>query len=527
MTKETIMLKETNKKQKRKVLLIIRDGWGHSAKRRGNALYMAKVPNHKRYMMHYPSTLLKAHGNAVGLPKGILGGSEVGHYTIGAGRVVQQEHNRISRAIRDRSFYKNKELLTAARYAKRNKSSLHLMGLLSNAGVHGTVEHLYALLKLAKKEKIKNVFVHCFLDGRDVPERSAAEFVNKLERRCKKLKTGRIASLVGRYYAMDRDSNYLRTKKAYGLMVYGSGFKEKNAARAISNAYARGDETDYYIRPIVIVDEKDKPVGRINHGDAVIFWNFRTDRARQIMQPFVDRKFKKFKAKRLKRLRFTCMTQYDQRFKLNVAFPEPAVKNNLGTVLAKYGLKQLRIAETEKYAHVTFFFNSQIEKPNKNEDRFLVPSPKIPNYAQKPDMSAFKLSKKAVGKIKEEKYDFILLNYANPDLVGHSGSLKATIKACETVDKCVGKVVEAGLNHGYAAIVTSDHGNCEEMLYPDGKRRPAHTSNPVQFSIISKCPELRCAKLKKNKGLANIAPTVLEIIGIKKPKVMAESLIND
>ncbi|MBS3122180.1 2,3-bisphosphoglycerate-independent phosphoglycerate mutase [Candidatus Woesearchaeota archaeon] len=535
-------------KPKNKIILIIRDGWGYSTKnpkKTGNAQVLARMPNTNYYEKNYPFTLLNAHGNAVGLPANTQGGSEVGHYTIGAGRIIWQEFEKINRSIASssknsksskESFFKNKTLLNAMHHVKKFKSKLHLMGLFSDEGVHGTTEHLYALLKMAKQQKVKNVYVHCFLDGRDVPEKSAATYFNEFKKRTKALgvdKTVKIASIIGRYYAMDRDNNWDRTQMAYELLVYGKGFIEDDTLTAMKKAYKYGAQSDYYVKPM-----KMRGTPNISDKDAVIFWNFRTDRARQLTYAFANEKFEehkgRFKVKKLKNLNYVCMTNYDRNMKLNCAFPETYVKNNLGSILAKHKLKQLRIAETEKYAHVTFFFNSQIEKVNKGEERVLIPSPKCPSYAQKPEMSAYGITSKLLEKIKSDKFDFILVNFANGDLVGHSGNLKATIKCCEVVDECVGKIVKAAIDKNYVIMLTADHGNCEEMFYPNGEPKPSHTLNPVQFMLIcgdnallngNKRNRLRNITLKKGKGLANIAPTILQLIGIKKDKEMEESLI--
>jgi 2,3-bisphosphoglycerate-independent phosphoglycerate mutase len=518
-------------KQKNKVLLIIRDGWGFSKKdpkKIGNAIKLAKTPNIDSYEKNYPFTLLGCSGNYVGLPDKTQGGSEVGHYTIGAGKIVWQEYEMINRAIAIKdhkskdSFFNNKTLLKAIKHVKKNKSNLHLMGLFSNQGVHATTEHMYALIELAKKNKVKNIYIHAFLDGRDVPEKSVSKYFVEFNKRIKKLgmtKTVKIASIVGRYYAMDRDTNWNRTQLAYELLVYGKGFIETDTLTAMKKAYRYGARSDYYVKPMKI---KNTP--NISDNDAIVFWNFRTDRARQITYAFTDKKFKHFRRKEFKKLFYVCMTNYDQTRKLNCAYPEPYLKNNLGSVLAKNKLKQLRIAETEKYAHVTFFMNSQNEKPNKGESRIMVHSPKCASYAEKPEMSAFEVTKKLIYEIKKGKQDFIALNFANGDLVGHSGNLKATIKCCEVVDECVGKIIKKALKKDYVIMITGDHGNCEEMLYANGEHKASHTLNPVQFSLISKNRLLKSITLKKNQGLANITPTILKIIGIKKPKDMEEAL---
>lgn len=510
----------------KRVVLIIRDGWGYSDEIKGNAIRLAHAPNNEYYMKNYPWTLLKASGNAVGLPEGTQGGSEPGHLTMGAGRIVWQPLEHINISIRDGSFFKNPAFLRAIENCKKNDSSLHLMGLFSDQGIHGTIEHLYALLDLAKRNNLKKVFVHCFLDGRDVPETSADVFIKEFEKKSEEIGAGRIATMVGRYYAMDRDNNYDRTKEAYMLLTEGIGIKEQDPITAIKNAYKRGDKTDYYVKPIVIVDDKESPVAIMRDNDSVIFWNFRSDRTRQLTYALTNDKFDKFDRGKKLNLCFICMSEYDDNLTLPIAFKQQVINKNLGEVLSENGLKQLRIAETEKYAHVTFFFNSQIEKPYNGEDRILVPSPKVPSYDMKPEMSAYGITEKLLPEIEKEIYDFIAVNFANGDLVGHSGKLDAGIMACEAVDGCVGKIVGLSLEKDYVVIITGDHGKIEVMFYPNGEVCPAHGTNPVPFILISKDEELKKAKLKKGEGLSSVAPTILNIMGLKKPGEMTgKSLI--
>lgn len=512
-------------KPKRRVLLIVRDGWGFTKERKGNAVANANVPNNKRYEKEFPWTLLKCTGNSVGLPEGTQGGSEPGHLTMGAGRIVWQPYEDINCKIKSGEFFKNRVLMLAVENCKRKNSSLHLMGLFSEEGIHGTTEHLYALLELAKRNGLKNVFVHAFLDGRDVPEKSAKKYFGEFSKKSKNIGVGKIASICGRYYAMDRDNNWDRTEKAYRLLVFGEGFKETNPLKAVENAYKRGDKTDYYVQPIVMT-ENGKPIATIKDNDSVIFWNFRSDRSRQITHALTGKEFGKFERGKVPKTIYACMSEYDKNFRLPVAFPQLEVKNNLGNLLAKNGLKQLRIAETEKYAHVTFFFNSQAENPNKGEDRIMIPSPKVPSYDQKPEMSAFEITNRLVKEIKSGKYDFILVNYANGDLVGHSASMEAGIKACEAVDKCVGMVVDAALSKGYTCLLTGDHGNIECMFYPNGEPNPSHGTNPVPFFVISNENSLKNIKLRKGCGLQDVAPTIINLMGLKKSKEMeGKSLI--
>ncbi len=523
-------------KPKNKAILIIRDGWGYSEKVKGNAVRNANVPNNDHYERDYPWTILKCSGNAVGLPEGTQGGSEPGHLTIGAGRIVWQPYEDINRKIKDGSFFKNKALLKAIENCRKHDSSLHLMGIFSDQGVHGTVDHLYSMLEMAKRHGLKKVWVHAFLDGRDVPEKSAADYINEFNEKSKEIGVGKIASIIGRFYAMDRDNNWDRTEKAYFLLTRGLGIEEMDPMKAIKHAYERGersleegragDTTDYYIRPIVMVHQHEKPIATIGNHDSVIFWNFRSDRARQITYALTNKEFNHFDRGNGHEITFVCMSDYDEKLTLPVAFPQAKVDENLGTVLSKNGLKQLRIAETEKYAHVTFFFNSQVEAPNPGEDRIMVDSPKVPSYDRKPEMSAYGITKKVLHEIGKDKYDFIIINFANGDLVGHSGKMAAGIKACEAVDECVGKIVNLGLEKGYVNFITADHGNVETMFYPNGVVCPAHGTNPVPFFIASNKENLANIKLKKGMGLKDIAPTILEVMGLKKPKGMdGESLI--
>lgn len=483
----------------KKVLLIVLDGFGYAKKGPGNAIELANMKFEKSLRKKYPTVKLKAHGEAVGLPKGSMGGSEVGHFTMGAGRVVWQSLEMINREIKSKKFFKNKELLKAVKNCKKHRTTLHLIGMISDEGVHSHLNHLFACLELAKQHGLNKVFIHAITDGRDVPEKSAKKYIKKIQKR-----GGKIATIVGRYYAMDRDTNWKRTRAAYELFTKAKGITEDTPLKAIDNAYARGDETDYYLKPMVI-----NPEVRIKNRDSVIFWNFRTDRAKQLTQAFVDPKFKEFERRRVGHLVFICCGDYSKI--APVAFPAPKVKENLGKILSKNKIPQLRIAETEKYAHVTFFFNSQDKEPYKLEDRILIPSPKVASYAEKPEMSAYKVTNRVIKELAKGKYGFIALNYANGDLVGHSGELKATIECCKHLDKCLKKVVPAALEHGYEVILTADHGNADQMKYRDGSDMPAHSLNPVLCTLISD----QKYKLKKGKGLSAIGPTVLKLLGVK------------
>ena len=513
---------------RRKVILVVRDGWGYSEEEAGNAARLAYTPNDDRYMRECPWTLLRCTGNAVGLPEGTQGGSEPGHLTMGAGRVVWQPLEEINRSIRDGSFYGKKAFTDAVEHLKRTGGRLHLAGLLSDQGIHGTTGHLYALLELARRNGLGEVYVHCFLDGRDVPERSARGFLEETLRVMGEKRVGRIASMVGRYYAMDRDNNWDRTEKAYRLLVHGEGRRETDPLAALEHAYAASpDLTDYYVEPISLTGPDGSPVALVGDGDAFILWNFRSDRARQITYALTEPGFTRFSRGPAPRIHYVCMSVYDLALSLPAAFPQHTVRNNLGRVLSAAGYHQLRIAETEKYAHVTFFFNSQVEEPEPGEDRILVPSPKVPSYDEKPEMSAREITDRLVPEVRRDLYDFVLVNYANGDLVGHSADLEAGIRACEVVDECLGRVVDAGLATGYTVLVTGDHGNVETMFYPDGSPNPSHGTNPVPFILVSGEEALRSMKLREGEGLSSVSPTILELMGVPKPPEMtALSLLH-
>lgn len=509
-----------------RVILVVRDGWGHSEEKQGNAVYLADTPHNDYFVDYYPWTLLKCTGNAVGLPEGTQGGSEPGHLTMGAGRVVWQPLELINRSIRNGTFYEKQEFLKALSLCRETGGKLHLAGLLSDQGIHGHTDHLFALLELCRRQQFSRVFIHCFLDGRDVPERSAKKFFKETDKVINEKKVGSYASLVGRYYAMDRDNNWNRTRKAYDLLTLGAGNKTMDPFEVLESYYkSNPDLTDYYVEPTVIVDALDKPVALIDDGDSLILWNFRSDRARQITYALTQDDFDKFKRLRYPDIHYVCMSVYDQELELPAAFPQSEVKTNLGKVLSRHGLKQLRIAETEKYAHVTFFFNSQVEEPNPGEDRILVPSPKVPSYEEKPEMSAYEITDILVPEIRKRVYDFILVNYANGDLVGHSANLEAGVKACEVVDECLGRVVSTGLENSYTVLVTGDHGNIETMFYPDGEPNPSHGTNPVPFIIISELDVLRKCRLKSGEGLSSVSPTVLDIMGVNKPEEMTSDTL--
>lgn len=496
---------------------MILDGYGINEKKEHNAVAMAKTPVMDKLMSTYPYVKGLASGMAVGLPNGQMGNSEVGHLNMGAGRIVYQELTRITKEIEDGTFFTNKALLEAVNNCKTKGSSLHLFGLLSDGGVHSHNTHLYGLLELAKREGLTNVYVHCFLDGRDTPPSSGADYIEQLESKMREIGVGQIASIMGRYYAMDRDNNYDRVKLAYVAMTEGEGLKAANAYDAIHGSYDR-DETDEFVKPTVIVNG-GVPVGTINDGDSVIFFNFRPDRAREITHAFCDDEFRSFKRDRKLDLVYVCFSDYDPLIdnKL-VAFEKIAVTNTFGEWLAANGMKQARIAETEKYAHVTFFFNGGVEEPNEGEDRILVKSPKVATYDLKPEMSAYEVCDNLVKAIKADKYDVIIVNFANPDMVGHTGVEEAAIKAVEAVDECVGKAYDAIMEVGGVMFICADHGNCEQTVdYETNAPFTAHTTNPVPFILVN---YKEGYGLREGGCLADIVPTLIECMGMEQPHEM-------
>ncbi|HLB70426.1 MAG TPA: 2,3-bisphosphoglycerate-independent phosphoglycerate mutase [Candidatus Methanoperedens sp.] len=497
--------------KKRPLLLMILDGYGISEKRTGNAIASAQTPNMDQLFSIYPGSILRASGKAVGLPEGQMGNSEVGHLNIGAGRIVYQDLTRITKSIRERDFSGNRTILDAIANVKKYGSSLHLIGLLSDGGVHSHITHLYALLEIAKSQGIEKVYVHAFLDGRDVPPKSAFEFIKDAENRMQGL-GGEFATISGRYYAMDRDRRWDRVEKAYDAMTSGIGLIAGSAYDSVQDAYQRG-ETDEFVTPSVI-SKKGEPVARISDNDSVIFFNFRSDRAREITGAFIDRSFNGFVRKSCPHTHFVCLTQYDETFNVPVAFPPESLRNILAEVLSSHHLRQFRIAETEKYAHVTFFFNGGIEVPFEGEKRLLVPSPKVATYDLQPEMSAFLVTDEVVKAIASGIYDIIILNYANCDMVGHTGVFEAAVNAVEALDKCTGIVMQEITKAGGLLIITGDHGNAEQMMDETGGIHTAHTTNPVPFLFCEKGIRLR------NGILADIAPTLLEILGIEKPVEM-------
>lgn len=504
---------------KKPVVLMVLDGYGLSDNPEGNAVAMANTPVMDKLMKEYPFVKGNASGLAVGLPDGQMGNSEVGHMNIGAGRIIYQELTKITKSIQDGDFFENAELLRAVENVKKNHSDLHLWGLLSDGGVHSHITHLYGLLELCKRQGIENVYVHAFLDGRDTPPASGKDYVAQLDAKMKEIGVGKIASLSGRYYAMDRDNRWDRVEKAYASLVYGEGETATDAVQAMADSYAK-DVTDEFVLPTVIVDEAGKPLSLVKENDSVIFFNFRPDRAREITRAFCDKEFTGFERKNgFIPLTYVCFTDYDETIENKyVAFKKESITNTFGAYLAENNLKQLRLAETEKYAHVTFFFNGGVEEPNKDEERILVKSPAVATYDLQPEMSAPEVCKNLVEAITSDKYDVIIINFANPDMVGHTGVIPAAVKAVETVDQCVGEAVEAIKKMDGVLFICADHGNAEKMIdYETGKPHTAHTTNPVPFILFNYDPAYT---LREGGCLADIAPTLLEVMGLPQPQEM-------
>ena len=517
----------------KQVILVVLDGWGISPEKKGNAIASAETPNYDRLMKFCPNTLLQASGLAVGLNWNEMGNSEVGHTTIGAGRVIYQNLPRVDIAIKDGSFFENEALLETINKAKETNTNLHLMGLLSDGGVHSHLNHLYALLELARNQKFdpEKVFIHIFTDGRDTKTDEGIKFVSELLANIKSGETiGKIASITGRYYAMDRNKNWDRTKIAYDGIVNGGGEKTSDPIGAIKELYQNG-VTDEFIKPIIVLDDQKKShlVGPL---DSMIFFNIREDRARQITKAFVLPDFDKFEQKFvLPKIQFCAMMEYEKNLPVNVAFPREEVSRPLGKVISDAKLNQLRIAETEKYAHVTYFFNGGREEPFKNEYRTLVPSPSAASYDEVPEMSAAEITDEAIKAIKLSKFSFILINYANSDMIGHTGNFKAAVQGVEFVDRCLGRLCEAALNSHSILLITADHGNSEEMINPlTGEILTTHTSNPVPFILVdpsNKPLEIRETNTQVKGMLGDIAPTILELLEIPKPQEMTGRSLLD
>ena len=502
---------------KKPTVLMILDGYGLNDNCEANAVCEAKTPIMDQLKSQCPFVKGNASGMAVGLPEGQMGNSEVGHLNMGAGRIVYQELTRITKEIEDGDFFQNEALLKAVRNAKENNSALHLFGLLSDGGVHSHNTHVYGILELAKREGLSKVFVHCFLDGRDTPTTAGKEYIKELNDKMKELGVGQVASVMGRYYAMDRDNRWDRVERAYNVMTKGEGNHAECPVCAVKDSYA-AEKTDEFVEPTAIVKD-GQPVGLIEDKDSVIFFNFRPDRAREITRAFCDNEFTGFAREKRLDLTYVCFTEYDPTIpNKDVAFHKVAIDNTFGQFLAAHGMTQARIAETEKYAHVTFFFNGGVEEPNEGEDRILVKSPKVATYDMKPEMSAYEVCDKLTEAIRSGKYDVIIINFANPDMVGHTGVEEAAIKAVEAVDECVGKAVDAVKEVGGQMFICADHGNADQLKdYVTGETFTAHTTNPVPFILVNPDPGYG---LREGGCLADIAPTLIELMGMEQPKEM-------
>ena len=508
---------------KKTTMLMILDGFGINEKEEGNAVKLANIPQLRSILQENPNTIVHTSGRDVGLPDGQMGNSEVGHTNIGAGRIIYQDLQKINKAIEDGDFFSVPEFVKAIENCKEHNSKLHIMGLVSDGGVHSHNRHLYALLEMCKRKGFEDVFVHAFLDGRDTPPASSDKYITELEDKMKEKEIGKIATLSGRFYAMDRDKRWNRTEQAYRAMVYGEGNKNISPINAIEESYQR-EVFDEFVEPTVIVDSNGNPIAKIEENDSVIFFNFRPDRARQITRALVDPSFDGFN-REYKKLYFVCMTPYDETMpNVEIAYKKEVINNTFGEYISNLGKTQLRIAETEKYAHVTFFFNGGEEKQYPGEDRILVPSPKVETYDLQPEMSCYEVCDKVVEAIESQKYDAIILNFANPDMVGHTGNLEAVCKALEAVEKCVVRIVKAIKQINGNLLIVADHGNCEQMIdYETGEPHTAHTTNPVPLALISPMNK----KLKEGR-LADLAPTLLELMGLEKPQEMTgESLLID
>lgn len=503
----------------RKVLLMILDGWGLATNKKVSAIDAAKTPFISSLYTRYPNSKLQASGLAVGLPEGQMGNSEVGHMNIGAGRVVYQDLVRVNKAIEEKELDANPVLLDAFTYAKKNSKNIHFIGLVSDGGVHSHINHLKGLISIAANNGIKNLFVHVFTDGRDTDPKSGKAFVEELIAHMKKT-TGQLASVVGRYFAMDRDKRWERVKHAYDLLVKGVGKKSTDASTAIQHSYDEG-VTDEFIKPVVLTNSAGEPVGKIQDGDAVLCFNFRTDRGRQITQALTQQDFPEQEMKALA-LHYVTLTNYDDTFKdVKIIFDKDNLENTLGEVLAAHGKKQIRIAETEKYPHVTFFFSGGREEVFAGESRILCPSPKVATYDLKPEMSANDIKDKIIPELNKQEADFICLNFANPDMVGHTGVFEAAVKACETVDACARQVTEAAIKNNYVTIIIADHGNADIMINEDGTPNTAHTTNLVPCILVDKAYN---GKIKDGK-LGDLAPTILKLIGLPQPSQMTGNVL--
>jgi 2,3-bisphosphoglycerate-independent phosphoglycerate mutase len=503
-------------KRPKPVALIILDGFGWRQQVEGNAVAQARKPNFDRYWQEYPHAILQASGEAVGLPDGQMGNSEVGHLNIGAGRIVYQDLTRVSKSIREGSFFTNEVFLRAIEHVRREDAALHLFGLLSDGGVHSHIEHLFALLELARRSQLSRVYVHAFLDGRDVAPDSARRYIEQTLAKMKELGVGRFATIQGRYYAMDRDRRWERTEKAYRALVYGEGRKVRDPIQALEASYEEGIY-DEFVLPSVLVDEQGKPVGLVRSRDAVIFYNFRPDRAIQISQAFTNDDFRGFDRGpgRPRDLHFVCLTHFSETVNGYVAYRPTNLDNTFGEVVSQHGLRQLRIAETEKYPHVTFFFSGGRENAFPGEKRVLIDSPKVATYDLKPEMSAYEVTDALLQELERGEQDVIILNFANPDMVGHSGKMEPTIRAVEAVDECLGKVVDAVLSQGGVAVIIADHGNADTMIDDNGNPVTSHSTAPVPMIVTKKG-----IRLREEGILADVAPTLLHLLGIEQPPQM-------
>lgn len=503
----------------RPLALIILDGYGESEQVEKNAVRNADTPFLDQLRKDYPTSIIQASGKDVGLPEGQMGNSEVGHLNLGAGRIVPQEYTRITKAVEDGSLLDNEVIQKAISKVKENNSALHLMGLVSDGGVHSHINHLFGLLEMAKKADTNEVYVHAILDGRDTPPQSAITYLKQLEEEMDKIGLGKIATVSGRYYAMDRDNRWDRTKKAYDAYVLGKGIEVSSAEEAVEKSYERGDNDEFVIPSVVMED--GKPVTTVKGKDSMIFFNFRADRARQITRALGLEQFEKFERpnEHPDELYFVCMTEYDEDFDLPIAFPKLHINNIFGEIVSKHGLRQLRIAETEKYAHVTFFFNGGEEEKFEGEDRELIPSPKVATYDLQPEMSAYKVKDRLMEKLDEDIYDVIILNFANPDMVGHTGFYDAAVEALEAIDECMSEIVPKIIDMGGQILVTADHGNSEQMIDEKGEPHTAHTTNPVPLIYVGSDKKVKL----KDGILADIAPTMLDILNIEKSEEMTGS----
>jgi 2,3-bisphosphoglycerate-independent phosphoglycerate mutase len=512
-------------KKRGPLALIIIDGWGYSVAREGNAIALAATPFYDELSEKYPSTLLEAHGSRVGLPAGVMGNSEVGHLNIGSGRVIRMDVSLVDHEIETGEFFRNKVLARAMDGAKERGKALHLMGLLSDGQVHSSLTHLYALLKMAKEHGLDQVFVHCFLDGRDTPPSSASLYIASLQRKLAEIGSGEIATVVGRYYAMDRDKRWERTQRAYDLLTKAIGQRATDPIAGIKESYERG-VTDEFVEPIAIVRKDGGPVGTIRNDDYVIFFNFRPDRARQLTRALTLPDFKEFEISERPHVDLVCFTMYDHTFDLPIAFPPRQHRNVLAEVWGAVRVRNYRLAETEKYAHVTYFFNGGVEQEYPCEQRLLVPSPKIATYDLQPEMSAFKVTDKVLRAIEDGDTDVFVINFANPDMVGHTGKLDKTIEACQYVDTCLGWITKGIRKVRGITLITADHGNAEQMIDPTtGSPHTAHTTNPVPFHLIDE--ESVGAKLRSGGALEDVAPTMLGLLGVEKPTEMTGGDLRD